>query len=79
VKIAGFTKLEPFMRMEMRQFTHVTNAHSKKVENHGPAIALYFMHYNHCKIHLTLRETPAMAPGLSKTLWEIEGSLKLID
>ncbi len=67
------------MRMGMRRFTRLTNAHSKKIENHGHAIALYFMHYNYCKIHTTLRETPAMAAGLSKSVWEIEDLLKLID
>jgi hypothetical protein len=63
----------------MRRFTRLTNAHSKKIENHGHAIALYFMHYNFCKIHTTTRVTPAMACGLSKTVWEIEDLLKLID
>jgi hypothetical protein len=67
------------MRMGMRRFTRLTNAHSKKVENHAHAIALYFMHYNYCKIHSTLRVTPAMAAGLSTTVWEIEDLLKLID
>ncbi|HEX4053524.1 MAG TPA: DDE-type integrase/transposase/recombinase [Tepidisphaeraceae bacterium] len=67
------------MRMGMRQFTRLTNAHSKKTENHAHAIALYVMHYNYCKIHSTLRVTPAMAAGLSKTVWEIEDLLKLID
>jgi IS1 family transposase len=67
------------MRMGMRRFTRLTNAHSKKIENHGHAIALYFMHYNYCKIHTTTRITPAMAAGLSKTVWEIEDLLKLID
>jgi IS1 family transposase len=67
------------MRMGMRRFTRLTNAHSKKLENHAHAIALYFMHYNYCKIHSTLRITPAMAAGLSKTVWEVEDLLKLID
>lgn len=66
------------MRMGMRRFTRLTNAHSKKIENHEHAIALYFMHYNYCKIHTTTRITPAMAAGLSKTVWEIEDLLKLI-
>jgi IS1 family transposase len=67
------------MRMGMRRFTRLTNAHSKKIENHAHAIALYFMHYNYCKIHSTLRVTPAMACGLSREVWEIEDLLKLID
>ena len=52
---------------------------TKKIENHGHAIALYFIHYNYCKIHTTTRITPAMAAGLSKTVWEIEDLLKLTD
>jgi hypothetical protein len=63
----------------MRRFTRLTNAHSKKIENHAHAIAVCFMYYNYCKIHTTLRETPAMAGGLSKTAWEIEDFVKLID
>ena len=66
------------MRMGMRRFTRLTNAHSKKIENHAHALALYFMHYDFCKIHSTLRVTPAMATGLSRAVWEIEDLLKLI-
>jgi len=60
------------MRMSMRRFTRLTNAFSKKVENHGHAIALYFMHYNFCRIHKSLRVSPAMAAGVSQTLWTLE-------
>jgi IS1 family transposase len=67
------------MRMGMRRFTRLTNAHSKKVENHAHAIALYFMHYNYCKIHSTLRVTPAMEAGLTDHVWEIEELLALLD
>jgi hypothetical protein len=55
------------------------NAHSKKVENHAHAIALYFMHYNYCKIHTTLRVRPAMEAGLTDHVWEIEELLALLD
>jgi IS1 family transposase len=59
------------MRMQMRRFTRLTNAFSKKLENHEHAIALHFMHYNFCRIHQTLRVTPAMAAGVSDHVWEI--------
>jgi hypothetical protein len=67
------------MRMGMRRFTRLTNAFSKKIENHAHAIALYFMHYNYCKIHGTLRVTPAMQAGLADHVWEIEELLALLD
>lgn len=60
------------MRMSMRRFTRLTNAFSKKVENHGHAVALYFMYYNFCRVHSTLRVTPAMEAGLSDHVWSVE-------
>ena len=66
------------MRMNMRRFTRLTNAFSKKVENHAYAIALHFMYYNFVRIHKTLRVTPAMEIGLTKNLWTIEDLVKLI-
>ena len=66
------------MRMHMRRFTRLTNAFSKKLENHMHAISLYFMFYNFCKIHKSLRVTPAMEAGISKTLWEISDIVALI-
>lgn len=59
------------MRMSIRRFTRLTNAFSKKVENHAHAVALYFMHYNFARVHQTLRVTPAMAAGVSDHVWEI--------
>jgi hypothetical protein len=59
------------MRMNMRRFTHLTNAFSKKLENHCYAIALHFAYYNFVRIHKTLRTTPAMAAGVPHRLWEI--------
>src|ERR1700690_1023729 len=53
------------MRMSMRRFTRLTNAHSKKLENHGHHLALYFVWYNFARIHSSLRVSPAMAAGLS--------------
>lgn len=66
------------MRMSMRRFTRLTNAFSKKVENHAAAIALYFMYYNFCRIHQSLRVTPAMAAGVSDHVWEIEEIVALV-
>ena len=60
------------MRMSMRRFTRLTNAFSKKVENHAYQVALHFMHYNFCRIHQTLRCTPAMEAGVSDHVWSIE-------
>jgi hypothetical protein len=67
------------MRMSMRRFTRLTNAHSKKIENHIHAIALHYMFYNFARIHSSLRCSPAMAAGVSKTLWSIEDIVKLLD
>ncbi len=60
------------MRMGMRRFTRLTNGHSKKVENHGHQVALYFMHYNFCRVHSSLRVTPAMQAGLTDHVWTLE-------
>lgn len=67
------------MRMGMRRFTRLTNAFSKKVANHAHAIAIYFMHYNFVRIHQTLRCSPAMAAGVSKTLWSLEDVVAIVD
>jgi len=60
------------MRMSMRRFTRLTNAFSKKLDNHVHAIALYFAFYNFCRIHKTLRVSPAMAAGITDRLWSFE-------
>jgi IS1 family transposase len=67
------------MRMGMRRFTRLTNAFSKKLENHCHALSLYFMFYNFCRIHKTLKVTPAMAAGVTDTLWNMEQIVALID
>jgi len=67
------------MRMKMRRFTRLTNAFSKKVENHAHAIALHFMHYNFARIHQTLRSTPAMKAGVTDHLWSIEEIVLLLE
>lgn len=66
------------MRMGMRRFTRLTNAFSKKVENHAYQVALHFMHHNFCRVHKTLRVTPAMEAGVSDHVWTIEEMLKTI-
>src|SRR6202453_1737297 len=60
------------MRMGMRRFTRLTNGFSKKIENHGHQVALYFFHYNFCRVHSTLRVTPAMEAGLTNHVWTLE-------
>ena len=66
------------MRMQMRRFTRLTNAFSKKIENHIAAIALHYMHYNFVRIHQTLRVTPAMAAGIANHPWEIRELIALL-
>ena len=60
------------MRMHMRRFTRLTNAFSKKVENHAHSVALHYMFYNFCRIHQTLKVTPAMEAGLCDHVWTLE-------
>jgi len=60
------------MRMSIRRFTRLTNAFSKKLENHAAAVAIWFMYYNFCRVHSTLRVTPAMEAGLSDHVWTLE-------
>ena len=67
------------MRMGMRRFTRLTNAFSKKLENHLLMLSLYFVHYNFVRIHSSLRMTPAMAAGVSDTLHDMEWIVGLID
>ncbi len=67
------------MRMSMRRFTRLTNAFSKKIENLEHSVALHFMHYNFCRIHQSLRMSPAMAAGVTKKLWNIEDLVKLLE
>ncbi len=66
------------MRMGMRRFTRLTNGFSKKLENHAHQIAVYFMHYNFCRVHQTLRVTPAMEAGLTDHVWTLEELCGLI-
>ena len=64
--------------MQMRRFTRLTNAFSKKVENHAHAIALHFMHYNFARLHQTLKSSPAMRAGVADHLWSIEEIVELL-
>ena len=63
----------------MRRFTRLTNAFSKKAENHSYAVALHFMYYNFCRIHRTLRCSPAMAAGVSEKLWDVVDLVRMIE
>src|SRR5207247_10824886 len=67
------------IRMHNRRFTHLTNAFSKKVENHAYSVALFAMYYNFVRIHKTLRMSPAMASGVSKKLWDIRDIVGLVE
>jgi hypothetical protein len=67
------------MRMSIRRFTRLTNALSKKVENHTLSVALHYMNYNLCRIHKTLRVTPAMATGVTDWLWGISDIVKVLE
>lgn len=67
------------MRMHMRRFTRLTNAHSKKIENHIASIAIHYMHYNFCRVHESLRVTPAMEEGISDHIWTVEEMIDVLD
>ena len=64
--------------MSNRRFTRLTNAFSKKVDNHRHSVALHYMYYNFCRVHQTLRVTPAMEAGLADHVWSIDGLVALL-
>jgi hypothetical protein len=66
------------MRMHMRRFTRLTNAFTKKVENHAHSVALHFMYYNFAKVHQTLRVTPAIEAGVANHVWSSEEIVSLL-
>jgi IS1 family transposase len=66
-------------RMSMRRLTSVTNAFSKKVENHARAIALHFMNYNFCRVHKTIKTSPAFAAGVADRIWLLEDVVRMVD
>src|ERR1700677_2440180 len=59
------------VRMQMRRFTRLTNGFSKSLERHKAALAIHFVHYNFCRIHQTIRVTPAMEAGLTDHVWSL--------
>ena len=67
------------MRMNMRRFTRLTNAFSKKVENHAAAVALHYMYYNFCRVHQTLRVPPVMEARVTDHVWNLEEVVGLLD
>jgi IS1 transposase len=67
------------MRMHMRRYTRLTNAFSKKLENHAHAVALFMVYYNFCKLHKAHRLTPAMAAGVTDRLWEVGDIVKVLE
>jgi IS1 family transposase len=67
------------MRMSMRRFTRLTNAHSKKIENHEHALAIHYVHYNFCRAQKALGGTPAMKVGLADHVWSLEEMIGLLD
>jgi hypothetical protein len=66
-------------RMSMRRFTRLTNGFSKKAENHGHMLAIYYMYYNFCRVHQTLRVTPAMEAVLSDHVWNAAELVALLE
>ena len=79
ISTSGVERQNLTMRMSMRRFTRLTNGFSKKAENHAHMVALHFMHYNFCRIHQSLRISPAMAAGVTDKLWNVEDVIGLLD
>ena len=67
------------VRMHSRRMTRLTNAFSKKMENHAHAMALHFLYYNFVRIHKTLKVTPAMAAGVTDRLWEVADMVDVLE
>lgn len=66
------------IRMSMRRFTRLTNAHSKKIEYHERSVALFFSYYNFCRVHSTLETSPAVACGLADHVWTLDELIRLL-
>lgn len=67
------------IRMSVRRYTRLTNAFSKKLENHAAALSLHFMHYNFCRVHQTLKTTPAVAAGVTDHVWKLSEIIDLLE
>ncbi len=67
------------IRMGNRHMTRLTNAFSKKAENHAHMLAIYFMHYNFVRVHQTTKITPAMAAGVTSKLWDMSDIMKVLE
>lgn len=67
------------VRMHSRRMTRLTNAFSKKLENHRHAVSLHFLYYNFVRIHQTLKITPVMAAGVTKRLWEMKDVVEMLE
>ena len=65
--------------MSVRRYTRLTNAFSKKVENHVTAVSLHFAHYNFCGVHQTLKTTPAVAAGVTDHVWKLSELVGLLE
>jgi hypothetical protein len=67
------------LRMGMRRYTRLTNAHSKKLRNHVAALGLFLCYYNFCRLHQSIRCTPAMAAGVTSRVWSVAELIGLMD
>jgi len=67
------------MRMGMRRFTRLTNAFSKRLENHKYAVALHYFHYNFIRVHLTIKTSPAVAAGVANKVWTMLDFVKMLE
>jgi len=79
ISTSHIERLNLTMRMSVRRYTRLTNAFSKKIENHAAAVSLHFMHYNFCRVHQTLGTTPAVAAGVTDHVWKIDEIIDLLD
>ena len=78
IRVPGVTSLV-LPLVQTGQFTRLTNAFSKKVDNHRAAVALYFVYYNFGRVHQTIRVTPAMEAGIANHVWSVEEIVALLD